>query len=216
MSGLFNRDNAYNSFMAKAFDLCVLNLIFFITCLPYFTTGASLTAVYSTMLKMTENRGGSVIKMYLSAFKSSFKKSTIMFIIPGIALPVLLFDLLYWSDAQTAMRSAGYISALVMLILWACWMFWLFPLSAAFENTIGNTMKNAAKFAASFAPMTLLISIIGMLYIGWLFFSAMLWPFIPVFALLLLLYPQTLYVNRVFRKYKSEHKEVYCDDKRDI
>lgn len=213
MSDFFNRDNAYNSFMTKAFDLCVLNFIFFITCLPYFTIGASLTAVYGTMLKMTEDRGSSVVKMYFSEFRKSFGKSTLMFIIPGAALPVLLFDLYYWSHVEAAVSPAGYISAIALLVLWACWMFWMFPLSAAFENTVGGTMKNAVKFALSFAPVTLLMSVAGMAYCALILFNSILWPLVPVFALSLMLYLQTMYVNKVFKKYKSDHKEVYGDDK---
>ena len=95
-------------------------------------------------------------------------------------------------------------------------MFWLFPLTAQFENTNRAAMKNAVKFAVSFLPVTLIMSVAGMAYCAILLLNSMLWPFIPVFALSLMLYPQTLYVNRVFKKYRAEHKEVYADASGDI
>lgn len=217
MSDFFNRDNAYNSFMTKAFDLCLLNLMLFVTSLPYFTLGASLTAYYRVALAVTRNSDSGIIRSYFSEFKRSFGKSTLLFIVPGLILPLLLFDLYFWSHLQNEMRPIGYTASIIMLLLWACWMFWLFPLSAAYENTNINTMRNAVKFAVSFMPATIAMSAAGLAYCAVILFHNALWAFVPVFALSLMLYPQSLYVSRVFGRYNEEQRRKEGrDDKGDI
>ena len=206
MSDFFNRDNAYNRFMTRAFDLCLLNGMFFLTSLPLFTMGASLTAVYRVMFAMADNRGGGVVGMYWSEFKANFKKSTLLFLLPAFAFLLLVFDLLYWGQSQESMKTVFFTASVVMLVIWGSWMFWLFPLSAMFENKISTTMLNAGKFALSFAPVTVIASAAEMAFCGLLLFNAALWPFIPVFAISLMLYPHSLYVNRCFKKYKTSGK----------
>ena len=211
MSDFFNRDNAYNRFMIRAFDLCALNLVFFITCLPYFTIGASLTALYRVLFAVHEKRGGGVVKMYLSEFARNFGKSTLLFILPGLLLPLLLFNMYFWSNVPTPFAPAGYTATVVMLVMWACWMFWLFPLTARFENSNINTMKNAVKFALCFFPLTAVISVAGLLYCALLFYGRALWPLVPVLALLVMLYPQSIYVHRSFMRYERDREGARTD-----
>ena len=55
MDRIFNMDNKFFTFMGKAADLILLNIIFLICCLPVVTIGASVTAMYYVTLKMVRN-----------------------------------------------------------------------------------------------------------------------------------------------------------------
>lgn len=198
--------------MTKAFDLCVLNLMFFITSLPLITIGASINAYMRTAYSLAEERDSGVVKTYFSEFKSGFLKSTLLFLLPAFAFLLLMFDLLYWGHVRSEAQSVFLIASVVMLVIWGCWVFWLFPVAATFENKVTTNMLNAGKFALSFAPVTLLMSIAQMALLALIAVSPMLWPFVPVFAFSLMMYPQALYTNRCFKKYRADHREIYGDD----
>ena len=46
MGRFFNMDNKFFVFMGKVADLCLLNLVCILCCIPVVTAGASLTALY--------------------------------------------------------------------------------------------------------------------------------------------------------------------------
>ena len=51
MSRFFNPDNPIMEFIAKIFDLILLNLIFIFSCVPIITIGASTSALSYVTLK---------------------------------------------------------------------------------------------------------------------------------------------------------------------
>lgn len=52
MSRFFNPDNPIMEFIAKIFDLILLNLLFIFSCVPIITIGASTSALSYVTLKM--------------------------------------------------------------------------------------------------------------------------------------------------------------------
>ena len=50
MGRFFNMDNKFFVFMGKIADLCMLNLLCIICCIPIVTAGASLTALYLSLI----------------------------------------------------------------------------------------------------------------------------------------------------------------------
>lgn len=56
MSRFFNPDNPIMEFIAKIFDLILLNLIFIFSCVPIITIGASTSALSYVTLKMVRVR----------------------------------------------------------------------------------------------------------------------------------------------------------------
>ena len=52
MSRFFNPDNPVMEFIAKIFDLVILNLIFIFSCVPIITIGASTSALSYVTLKI--------------------------------------------------------------------------------------------------------------------------------------------------------------------
>lgn len=205
MGSFFARDNAYTGFMSKAFDLCVLNLVFFISCLPIFTIGAALTAMYTMLERTAKNEQSALVRSYFAEFKRSFKSSTRLFILPLLALVLIVFDLWYWSINGIGM---GVAFAAVLLVVWGMMMYWLFPMTVRFENSAKNMLKNSFKFAISFLPVTIVSVVLGLVYCAALMSFEMLMPFVPVFALVLMLYPQSLYTSRCFNKYISEREDA--------
>ena len=68
---LFNPDSPIMRTLSYISDLLLLNVCFMICCVPIFTIGASMSAVYSVTLDRTNEAG--VIARFFEAFKRNFK-----------------------------------------------------------------------------------------------------------------------------------------------
>ena len=55
---LLSQDSPVAAVLSRAFDLAVLNLLFLLTCIPVFTVGAAVTALYDVMLKLVRDEEG--------------------------------------------------------------------------------------------------------------------------------------------------------------
>ena len=75
MKKFFDQDNPFNVILTGIFDLAILNILWFICCIPIITIGASTSALYSVTLKMVRNEEGEIAKSFFAAFKSNFKES---------------------------------------------------------------------------------------------------------------------------------------------
>ena len=68
-------------FLDRLWDLIVLNVLFIITCIPLFTVGAAISALYTVTMKGVRKEDSYIVRSYLSAFKENFKKSTILWLL---------------------------------------------------------------------------------------------------------------------------------------
>ena len=61
MGRFFSMDNKFFTFMNKVADLCILNIICLVCCIPIVTAGASITAMYYVTLKMVRNEEAYIV-----------------------------------------------------------------------------------------------------------------------------------------------------------
>ena len=55
--------------MNKVADLCILNIICLVCCIPIVTAGASITAMYYVTLKMVRNEEAYIVRSFFKSFK---------------------------------------------------------------------------------------------------------------------------------------------------
>ena len=209
MRDLFNRDNWYTRFMEKLFNICLLNVLFFVTCLPVVTIGASITAMYSVLVKICNDRESGIVKLYFKELRRGFVYGTKQFFFPLLILALMIFDIGYWAGSSSGISPLGYIATAAMIMLWCCWMMWLCPLSVTFDNTVRNTMINAGKFALSFLPLTFIISAASLAIFVVLIASPGLMPLLAIGAFTGIAYGQCMYVDHALKKYMKEHPDLY-------
>ena len=161
MNRLFNMDNGLFRGISKLVDCIWLSFIFIITCIPIFTVGASLTALYYTVQKSLKNDRGYIGSEYWHAFKTNFKQSTIAWLIVLIVGIVFSWDLRIMRALDAAGNPLGKVYVLfgVLLALEMIWASYLFPYIARFENNLRSIMKNAALMAILNLPKTIIIFI---------------------------------------------------------
>ena len=93
MGRFFSMDNKFFTFMNKVADLCILNIICLVCCIPIVTAGASITAMYYVTLKMVRNEEAYIVRSFFKSFKDNFKQATIINLIMIAVGEVLYLDM---------------------------------------------------------------------------------------------------------------------------
>lgn len=160
---IFNIDGPFFSFLNKMADLCILNLLFLLCCLPIITIGASCTALYTITFRMVENREGYIAKSFLTAFKENFKQSTIVWIPSLLLLFFMLADIRIFSSSENSQYRLLLIGAYLILFLIFMFLLFIFPVIARFSNTTSQIVKNSFLMELRHLPLTFCILLISVL-----------------------------------------------------
>ena len=161
MGRIFDMNNKFFGFMSKVADLCILNIICVVCCIPVITAGASITAMYYVTLKMVRNEEAYIIRSFFKSFKQNFKQATIINLIMLLIGVVLYVDL----NVSKAMQGgAGQIFQVIFMafgLIYFILFLYVYPVLARFYNTIKNTIKNALFMAIRHFPYTVVMVIIA-------------------------------------------------------
>jgi len=157
----FNPENKFFNFMSKFGDFVVLNIIFIITCIPVFTIGASLCALYTVCKKRLADEESYIIRGYLAIWKENFFNATIIWLFFLVLLPVLLFLVNLFTRH---LNNAILFSFCLLIILWYIFsMLYAFPLQATFINTPFRILCNSFLTAMAHLPYTIVLFAVTML-----------------------------------------------------
>lgn len=161
MGRIFDMNNKFFSFMSKVADLCILNIICVVCCIPVITAGASITAMYYVTLKMVRNEDAYIVRSFFKSFKQNFKQATI------INLIMLLIGLILYVDlnvSKAMQGGAGQIFQVIFMafvLIYFILFLYVYPVLARFYNTIKNTIKNALFMAVRHLPYTVVMVLIA-------------------------------------------------------
>lgn len=136
--------------------------LWFLCCIPIFTIGASTTALYYVSFKLVRNEEGNITKQFFTAFRSNFKKATliwlpllglgILFGIDGYVLYHIRLENVFWTLCGAVLICAGVVYLIVLLNV--------FPLFARFENTIPANFKNALVMGLRYLFCSILMAVV--------------------------------------------------------
>lgn len=161
-------------------EFIMLNLVFLICCIPIFTIGASLSALYQVTLQEARGEHGYIIKKFFYSFKENFSTSTFAFLIYFFIGYILFFNLFFWASMGTIISSVILLLiSLASLILTISFLY-TFPLIARFNNSTIQTIKNSYIIAMTHKKRTL--SILAILIVAITFFVLA-----PVFRLFMII-----------------------------
>ncbi len=206
MKNIFNIDNKFFTFMSKAADIMILNMLFILTSLPIITIGTSLTALYSVSLKQSAGTSAYVAKEYFHAWKENFRQSTILWVGSLSAFILLCLNLALKVDGTFYffMRFMMFLS----LVLYIMVTLYAFPLLAKFENTLKHTIVNAFLMSIRhfFTTCTLfgtaaLFLFITVAYPSMIKLTSMAW-FLFFFAIIARI--QATLLDKIFNRYLSQ------------
>lgn len=192
-------------------NIFLVNILFIAFSIPIVTVGASLTAMYTVMLRIVRKEDGAIAKGFIKAFRENFKKATIIWVMVMAACIVIYGELVYVTNFTGAIVQFYSILVMVEAVLLAVIVPFLFPLVARYDNTIWNTIKNSFLLAVSnlgawlkiavawFAPIALSA------YYPVLFFST--WYLWIIIGFGLIGFGTSHTVNRVFKQIMEQQEK---------
>ena len=179
MHTLFNPENKFWVFMGKVTDIACMSLLWLITSIPIFTIGASTAAIYSFSLDAVQDNEGGVWSSYFRAFRSNFKKATVLWLLQ-LVLTVVLSVNLYaaWNFyLAKGIAAIGLLSlALLGIILVVSIGFYVYPITVTYNFPVKKVIMDSFVMAIRNPHVTLscmvlfLLAGIGIYYISGLFF----------------------------------------------
>ena len=206
---LFSTENPVWQAMDKMGDLMILNFLFIFFSLPIFTIGASMTALYTMTFKMLDETEGNLVKNFFKAFKSNFKQATVIWLVVLAAGLFLAYDA-YLSYVSTSIIAKILMGVVILVaIVYAMWVSWIFPVQSKFVNPVKVNMKNAAlMMVIHMFPTTLLITVLNVvpLLVLWFHTSLFFWmlPLVVFLLFALIAYNNSKQLRKAFADYIPE------------
>lgn len=154
---LFDQDNPFWRSMDRVFDVCELNILWLVCCIPIFTAGPSTIAFYYAMIALVRGEAGYVHRDFFRSFKQNFKQG----VLAGLIL--LAVGGFLAADVYIAYKSGKGIYTFLMVFFAFLFLIWSFvalyamPLLAKFENSLRNTFIWAFTLSIKHLPQTLLM-----------------------------------------------------------
>ena len=141
---LFNLDSPVMVFLSKVANLMILNVLTIICCIPIFTAGAAITALYYVTIKMARGDDPYIIKGYFKSFKENFKQATIIWLIMLVVIAIIAVDwrvtlVMMTGSSAKIMKTVLFIVSFLLLLTGL----YIFPVLSRFDNTVKNTFRNA-------------------------------------------------------------------------
>ncbi len=209
---IFDPDGPLMTAMGKFADIVLCNLMFVLFCLPVFTIGASLTALYTCMLHLVyeeDRNDGLIFRDFWFAFRRNFKQATRLWL---VCLGALAFLGAYYWVVRSLAGGYGRVYLITFYLLALLFLFgflYIFPLQARFENSVRNTLRNAWLLSVAALPWTVLtIALIAFaVYISFIMNPGASAVFTYLWAacgFALMAYLQGFFLRQAFRKLSPE------------
>lgn len=134
MNSIFGIDNPVWNFIGKLADMMLLTIVWAVCSLPIVTIGASTTALYYVMLKLAEDKEGSIFQSFFRAFRENFKQATVCWLIMLVFGGVLAGDfVICWMLREVSAAKILMVVFVVLAVVYALILNGLFPILARCE-----------------------------------------------------------------------------------
>ena len=201
-------DSKVTLFLTKVADMMILNILFIISCIPVFTLGAAITALYRTVMEYEKPKAQGLIKLYFCEFRRNFKKATLLFLILLVPVAITLYEAVFYLIGTEKVSSLSAFIFLFPLFIVTGIVSYVYPLQSKFENTIKNTLRNAFIMVWIHLPITAILVAVNLLLPALMFLSTQFFLKISVFWLLIGFSLQcelnSIFLLKVFKKYYDE------------
>lgn len=211
---ILDLNNSFYSFFKKIGWVFLLNILFLITSIPVITMGASVTAMYTVLNKIIEEREFSFFKDYFRSFGENFLQSTIMWLLMLVITGIMFLDFQYVFHEMTGgfayiMR----IGTVIVAVLFCMTANAVFPLIARFDLTIKEIIPTIVKIVfwhigLSLESVAFTLVVLGgsalILSMGW--FGGLFIIF-PVMSPGLHAFMQSYLYGHMFRYYMEKEEE---------
>jgi len=162
MFSMFSPDSKIMAVFGRICDLVLLNFAFLLCCLPLFTIGAAVSALYTVSFRMMREEDSHILRQYFRAFRDNFRQATPVFLILLIVVaPALVyFDRVFRLEGIARWSSLIFLLiALVGLLTGSIALPWV----SQFRNSPRQTLLNGLILSISRLPRALAVTAIWLL-----------------------------------------------------
>lgn len=172
-----NLDNSILHTLTCIFDVTVTTLLFLVCCLPVFTVGASLSAMYATMIAIAGDSCTGVIRFFFRAFRENFKQASFLWLLDAVIGLVVVGDIIVcWGLDMEAGLMLSVMQGLTIFCtaLYVAISTYVFSGIAVYHVTWRQSISNAfywtiKKFPATVVLVLLCAAMVVSVVILWFF-----------------------------------------------
>lgn len=142
---LLDPNSSLFRFLSRVGDLMLLNILCILCCVPFFTAGASISAMYYVTLRMKRGNDSDVIRDFFHSFRQNLKQGIVMHLLLTAGAILLALDLyILWTLWNLDLVFKILFVVLSFLTLWFLGIcLFAYPLLAQFNNTIRGFLRSA-------------------------------------------------------------------------
>ena len=213
---IFSSDGWFSRFFGTLGDIIIVNILFILCSIPIVTMGASMSAMYFTLLKKQRTgENGGVVKFF-KGFKDNFKQSTISWLLFLLISFIFTLDFNLFGKGGPQENKLMYYTSVVLMILTCFIAIYLFPVISAFKNTLKNLLLQSIYLAAKNFIFTIVIMVLYTLPAYVLLSSTQVFM-IGIFVFIvcgfgLIAYVSSFMFLKAFTPYLDEVTKKYTDD----
>lgn len=207
MRNIFNMDGPVITFLNKATDLVILNILYIICCIPVITIGASTTALYYVTLRMSKDEEGYIIKDFFRSFKENFRQATIIWLILACIGGIIGGEFFVINSMEGSLAFGMECIVFFGILVFAFEMLYAFPVLSRFDNTIKNTMKNALFISILHIPKTVAMLIFSCIPIVLVLVSLKWLPLFIALGFSVASYTNACWMDKIFKKFEQKEPE---------
>lgn len=154
---IFDQDNPFWRGMGRIFDVCVLNVLWLLCCIPIVTIGPSTTALYYAMINLVRGEESYVSRDFFRSFRQNFKQSLLVGLLLMAVGGFLAADIYIAYKSGKGVYTFLMVFFFIIFLLWAFVTLYTFPLLAKFENSVKNTLILAFTLSIKNLSQTLMM-----------------------------------------------------------
>ena len=200
---LFDYDSNFMRFMSLLSRITLINLLWFLCCIPIVTIGAATMAQHYSINCLIDGKI-TVFKNFKTGFKLYWKRATIVWFVLA-ALSAAFFVAYQMLNAMDLPGKEVLVAlAVLAFITLIIFMLWVFPVMLYFNGSMQDILFNSFIFAFKHAPTSLLAA--ALYGIAWFLLTS-----VPLASGLCILFGESLVVyitlnmfKKVFVKYTGE------------
>ena len=221
MGRLFDMDNKFFRFMGRLADLCILNVLCILCCIPVVTAGASITAMFYVTMKMVRNEEAYIARSFFKSFKENFRQATVINIIMLVIAGVLYVDFRVAKSMPGTASTVFQYLFLIFAILYVMLFTYIYPVLAKFYNSIKNTFRNAILMSVRHLPYTVLMIIVSIcpvlvFYIHSARAQSMLLLLLIMVGFALVAYINSFFFVKIFDRYVIQEPEEKSENAEEV
>lgn len=212
MRDFFSRDGMLMKVLGKIFDIGYLSIVFVIFCIPIFTIGASLTALYYTTVKVIRRERGYVFQEFWRSFKLNFGSATIMWMIQLLLTLLLAYNVYLTVDdgtQQGGLMTGAYIALAIIIYAISCYAY---PVLSRLVLKNTQIIRLSLYMVGKHIYFTIPIVIISLAAVAAMVFLAPVVPLLPILAPAVAALICSFMMEKVLKKYMPKQEEELTED----